>query len=716
MEALPRDVRTLVEPRLPPLSSRPDVQGLRAVAVGVVILAHVHLPGFDGGFVGVDVFFVLSGFLISSLLLHEATTTGRIRLGNFYARRARRILPAAALVLIATSLFAAMRLPLTRVSEVVDDVRSAALFTANIHFSRLGTDYFEESRAVSPVQHVWSLAVEEQFYLVWPLVVVLVFALVERRQLLFTRIIVGIAWVGSLGWSIALTSAEPVPAYFSSFTRAWELATGALLALAGSHLVQLPAWFRHLLVLGGLAAIGLAVVTFDASTPFPGWRAAMPVLGTAAVIAAGASGSIGLARLLTIRPMRYVGDLSYSLYLWHWPVLVLGAYELGHAPGVRETGVLIAVLVGASVLSFHLVEDPIRHQRIPVVHGLGALALWPVTLALVLATASWASAHATSAFEARIRGNPDGVLDPAVASAAEQARTGQLGPRAEKLAEAPVAQLIRDALEQADDHEAIPFPLVNFENLRRDSWHMKYDCHADWEQTSIRACREGDSKATRTVVLYGDSHAGMWLPPLDLLGRVNGFRVVPLMKMGCAPFDVVQLHRGLPHPTCGPFRTWALRQMRDLHPDVILVAYRSLLEMAPPDGQSPSEAWSSGATSSLRKLGRLAPRVEVISDVTARDVSPGDCLTAPHSTMATCTQREQAVSTTGNALTRAAAQSSGARFVDVTDLVCAEHRCPLVAGGVVIYRDSSHISLTWSHVVAAELGRRLNLDTRPAAD
>lgn len=695
------------EQPLPPLTSRPDVQGLRAIAVGVVILAHVHLPGFDGGFVGVDVFFVVSGFLISSLLLHEATTTGQIRLGHFYARRARRILPAAGLVLMATAVFAAMRLPLTRVSEVVDDVRAAAMFTANLHFSRLGTDYFEETRAVSPVQHMWSLAVEEQFYLVWPLLVTLVFALVARRRQLVTKVIVGVAWLGSLGWSIALTSSEPVPAYFSSFTRVWELATGALLALAGHHLLRLPAWFRHLLVLVGLAAIGLAVVTFDASTPFPGWRAALPVLGTAAVIAAGAGGSIGASRLLTVRPMRYVGDLSYSLYLWHWPVLVLGAYELGHPPGALETGVLVVGLAGVAVLSFHLVEDPIRHQRFPAVHGIRALALWPVTLALVLGTAAWANAHATSAFEARIRGNPDRVLDPAVASAADQARIGR--PPVAKLAEPDVGQLIRAAVEQADNRAAIPFPLVNLENLRRDSWHMKYACHADWEQTSIRVCNEGDRQATRTVVLYGDSHAGMWLPPLDLLGQVNDFRVVPLMKMGCAPFDVVQLHRGLPHPTCNPFRAWALRQMRDLQPDVILVAYRSLLEMAPTDGMTANEAWRTGAASSLGKLSRLAPRVEVISDVTARDISPGDCLTAPGSTMATCTQPEQSVSVTGNALTRTAALRSGARFVDVTDLVCAEHRCPLVAGGVVVYRDGSHISLTWSHVVAAELGRQLDL-------
>jgi peptidoglycan/LPS O-acetylase OafA/YrhL len=701
----------VLEASLPRLPARPDVQGLRAVAVGVVILSHTHVPGFDGGFVGVDVFFLLSGYLISSLLLHEATTTGRVRVGQFYARRARRILPAAGLVLIATSIFAAMRLPFTRVSEVVDDVRWSALFTANIHFSRLGTDYFEQDRAVSPVQHMWSLAVEEQFYLVWPVVVVLVFGVVAKHRQLVTRVIVAVAWVCSLAWSIVLTSSDPVPAYFSSVTRAWELATGALLALAGNRLIQLPAWSRHVLVSGGLGAVVLAVVAFDDSTPFPGWRAAVPVLGTAAVLAAGAGGTIGVARLLTAKPMRYVGDLSYSLYLWHWPVLVLGAYELGHSPGVRETALLVVILAVASVLSFHLVEDPIRRQRFSMVHGLRALALWPVTLALVLVTAGWANVYATSAFEARTSGNPSQPLDPAVSRAAEPEQT----EHKRRLAEPEVGRLIRAALGQADDNEPIPFPMLNFKHLTRDVWQTKFDCYADWEQTSTRICRKGETDASRKVVLYGDSHAGMWLPPLNLVGQANGFSVVPLIKLGCAPFDVVQLHGGSPYPTCGAFRTWALRQMRDLHPDVIVVAYRGLLEMAPAEGRTASQAWSFGARSSLTQLTRLAPRVVIISDITALDFSPGDCLAAPGSTMATCTQIEQPIVALGNALTRAAAQDSGADFVDVTGLVCHDHRCPLVAGGVVLYRDSWHISLTWSNVIAAQLGLRLDLHVRTAS-
>ncbi len=705
----------MVEAPLPRLTSRWDVQGLRALAVAVVILGHAHLPGFRGGFVGVDVFFVVSGFVISSLLLHEATSTGRVRVGAFYARRARRILPAVGVVLVATSVFAAVRLPFTRVSELVTDVRWSALFAANVHFSRLGTNYFEQGRAVSPVQHLWSLAVEEQFYLVWPVLLMLVFAVVSRgRQLRVTWILVTATWLASLAWSVVLTTRSPVPAYFSTLTRTWELATGALLALAAHWLLRLGERWRNALALAGLAAIATAVVTYDETTAFPGWRAVVPVAGTAAVIAAGAAGTVAASRALTLRPMRYVGDISYSLYLWHWPVLVFGAYLIGHRPGGTQAALLVVIVVVLSVLSYHLLENPIRHQRFRLVNGFRGLALWPVVLVLVLGTATWAQAHSVAAFRARVNGTAGGHLKPAVmvpddsADAADSAGQGTSAPRS--LPDPPLDRLIRDAVREAGAGAAIPFPLVNFKHLHRDVWQSKFDCYAEWEQTKTRVCPRGDVEATRTVVLYGDSHAGMWLPPLNLLGERDGFRLVPLIKLGCGPFDVVQLHWGAPFPTCPPFRSWALHQMKALHPDVIVVAYRSLLEVVPPDGQSPTEAWRAGAERSLSQLGDLASRVVVISDITATDFSPADCLADVRATMATCTQTEQSVGMTGNTLTREAARQAGTRFADVTGLVCVRHRCPLVVGRVVTYHDEGHITLTWSKVVTVALGRKLALD------
>ena len=218
------------------------MQGLRAVAVAMVILDHAAVPWLRGGFVGVDVFFVVSGFVISSLLLHEVTDTGRVRIGHFYARRARRILPAATVVLVATSVFAALELSTTKVTEIVQDVRWAAFFAANVHFARLGTDYFEQDRAVSPVQHFWSLAVEEQFYLVWPALLLVVVSVAVRGTLRVVTVLLCMTWLLSLIWSVVLTPRSPTASYFSSATRAWELATGALLALAGHQLPHIPGW------------------------------------------------------------------------------------------------------------------------------------------------------------------------------------------------------------------------------------------------------------------------------------------------------------------------------------------------------------------------------------------------------------------------------------------------------------------------------------------
>ena len=691
---------------LPALAPRPDVQGLRALAVCVVIVGHARIAGFTGGYVGVDVFFVVSGYLISTLLLHEATSTGHVRVGAFYARRARRILPAAGLVLAATTVFAAVELPLSRVPAIVGDARWAAFFLANVHFSQIGTDYFQQDRATSPVQHTWSLAVEEQFYLVWPLALLLVFWLFARRRLLVTRIVVAAAWSASLVWSVFLTDRSPVAAYFSSATRAWELATGALLALAGHQLGRLPAWSRHLLAVLGLAAIAAAVGWYDESTAFPGWHAILPVAGAAALLAAGAAGTVGAGRVLTLPPVRYVGDISYSLYLWHWPVLIMGVFLIGHQPNSRQTVGLIAIIGVLSVLAYHLVENPIRHQRLPGLAGLRGLALWPVVLVLVLAVSGAAASYAQHRFDARFQAGADEKLDPQLAV---HHTRGASGRTAVQLPDPDVGGLIDASLVDADHGRPIPFPLANFKHLGRDLWQSKFDCYAGWEDRKVRLCPRGDRRATRTVVLYGDSHAGMWLPPLDLLGRRDGFRVIPLIKLGCAPFDVEQLHGGAPLPACPPFRTWALERMRQLHPDVVVVAYRGLLEVVPPSGESTEEAWRSGARTSLREIAKLAPRVEVISDITSLDFSPGDCLTAPHSNTASCTQRQQSVTQTGNDLTRDAARATGARFVDVTGLVCHHKRCPLVVDHVVTYRDPWHISLTWSKVIAAELGRRLHL-------
>ena len=272
-----------------------------------------------------------------------------------------------------------------------------------------------------------------------------------------------VAWVASLIWSVLQTTRSPVDAYFSSATRAWELATGALLALAGNQLPRLGRPMRWALSLTGLVAILAAGLVFDDTTPFPSWRALLPVLGAAALLAAGAAGPVGAGRLLTNGPVRYVGDISYSLYLWHWPVLVLAAASATNHPSVTRQAELVALIGLLSVFSYHFVENPIRHAHGPILRDRRALVLWPVALGLVVAGGSWANDHAVDAFEARIGqvSTPQTRVDTGPATA-----TGSRRPfHAVHPAPPSVHDLIGSSLRLADKQAPIPFPLVNLKHL-----------------------------------------------------------------------------------------------------------------------------------------------------------------------------------------------------------------------------------------------------------
>ena len=312
---------------------RADLEGLRGVAVLLVLLYHARAPLVDGGYIGVDVFFVLSGFLITGIIVRELMGTGRLSLSGFYARRARRLLPAAALVLVITMIASVIVLPPLRVPAVAGDTISAALYVSNIRFAIQATDYLGSELAPSPVLHFWSLSVEEQFYIFWPTLLAVVAGatfLRGRHDAGIRRlaIVLAVVLVGSLGLSILLTSVNQPWAFFSLPTRAWELALGGLLALPGAARwvparVAVPAgWI-------GLALIVAAGLFLDTSVAFPGVAALVPTIGAALVIAAGlaatptGSSRYAAGRVLGLAPIRFLGLISYSLYLWHWPILTL---------------------------------------------------------------------------------------------------------------------------------------------------------------------------------------------------------------------------------------------------------------------------------------------------------------------------------------------------------------------------------------------------------
>ena len=364
--AAPVGSRQVMVARAKKSGFRPDIQGLRMIAVVAVILDHL-IAWPAGGFVGVDIFFVISGFLITGLLLREHEQTGTISFRGFYRRRVKRIIPVAVMVIALVVLAAWFVFNRTRFWGTFWDGFYAMIFTANWHFAAVGTDYFQAESAVSPLQHYWSLSVEEQFYFVWPWVMLLIFALsarlfgwTHRTARGMAGVVMVVITVGSFAWSLWETSQLPTWAYFSTLSRAWELGVGALIAVFAGVLSRVPRIARPILGWAGLIGILVSLFVVNAESAFPAPWAVLPVLSTAVVIIAGTGGEQRFMWPLTNPVSRYVGDISYSLYVWHWPIIVFGTLLLGNAPLTLLC--LLLIIVAVSTYSYHFFEDPIRRS------------------------------------------------------------------------------------------------------------------------------------------------------------------------------------------------------------------------------------------------------------------------------------------------------------------------------------------------------------------
>jgi peptidoglycan/LPS O-acetylase OafA/YrhL len=344
---------------------RPDVEGLRAVAIVTVVLYHAAIPGFGGGYVGVDVFFVISGFVITELLLRQVDRYGRPQFGTFYARRARRILPAAGLVVVVAVLATYKWLGFIRGDEVADDARWVAVFLGNVHFAAIGTNYFQSQLPPSPLQNYWSLAVEEQFYLVYPTAILLLTLAwraydLRRKVMLFTGAVV----ILSLAWCIHATVADGASAYFVIWTRAWELALGGFVAAGAGLWAKIKPQVAVSVSWLGLAAIVFATTKFSSAMEYPGWRAAVPVGGAALVILGGtAYRRFGAEAILGRRLPGLIGRLSYSIYLWHWPVLMIASQAAAKPLSLGQRAFWLAVSIAAAVITYLLVENPVRYSK-----------------------------------------------------------------------------------------------------------------------------------------------------------------------------------------------------------------------------------------------------------------------------------------------------------------------------------------------------------------
>ena len=697
---------------------RPEVEGLRALAVGAVIVFHARVFPLSGGFVGVDVFFVVSGFLITRLLLGELARSGRLSLAAFWARRARRLLAAAALAVVVTALGTHLLLPPLTRRSVVTDVAAAATFSSNLVFAdRLGS-YFGAQLGLStpsPLLHFWSLAVEEQFYLCWPLLLV---TLTRRPRQYRRLLLVAVAAAGALGFALAawMTPRAPSWAFFLLPTRMGELLAGALLAVIGTQVRLVAPVVRAALGWAGLAVLVAVFVSFDETMPWPGTAVLVPVLATMAVILSGSARGVPWAptRALSGGGLQWVGRHSYALYLWHWPVLVLADARWGPLSWIERL-VAVAFAVGLSALSLRLIEDPVRHARWLAAVPARGLAFGGAMVLMMLAS-GWALARSIPSLDSgqvadapelvvgsvpvedvgltpaptteTVQDTAPAAVSPATAEAPTTTTTMALAPHAPVAGElAGVVAAMQDVLAAAERPAPVPSNLrPPLAQARERALPYTQGCVNVGVNARLQPCEFGVAGSPRTIVLYGDSHAVQWFEPLNQIALQRDYRLVLLIKGGCPVTDVV-----VPTPvlrqTCPPYRDAAIDWIESNRPSVVVVS-NSYTQYA-----DDAATWAAGAEATMRRLAAVAPHLVVIGDNPTSHTDPPACLSGHIDDASKCaTAREDAVRPDRISGELAAADAHGATFVDTTDWFCTPESCPAVVGDLLVLRDETHIT------------------------
>lgn len=692
----------------PPDGARPaprrDIQGLRTVAVGLVIIYHLWPELLPGGFVGVDVFLVISGYLIVGSLVREIQATGRLNMGEFYSRRIRRLLPAATLVLLTTLVAAVIVLPQSRWQPIALDVIMSALQLQNWNQAFSTGTYEGATALVSPVQHFWSLAVEEQFYLLIPLLLASVAywrwvpgKSLQRRCLNF---FIGLSAV-SLVHSIALSQTHHDVAYFATTTRMWELGFGGILALTKFSPLLSHTW-RRLLGWAGLAALAAAALAFSTQLAFPGYVALLPVLGTCALILvgedsrAGAPAPRGVTGLLSTGPFTWLGDISYSLYLWHWPVIVFFVHIAGRSPQAVDGVLLVALSVALAAGSYRWVEQPFRRgtrfswfrdamtakgrhlSRGRTAYALGASLIVTTTL---VAAVPWA------AMEIKFSGIE----------------------RTLNIRQYPGA-LAMDPASRIDPPRGLPVQPDPTVALKDVPLTAAGDCGVfDPSKQNAHSCVYGPANADKVMIVVGDSHAAQFVDPLVLAGESSGWKVHAMVRNGCpfssAPPESEQVvFRG-----CSDQNEVTLGMILDQKPELVVVSGMH------PEGYAKDLKWHWAGPGSLARgyvdlVGRLRAqgvRVAVIPDIPFPDRSVPDCVAAvgnDHSCSVPARDGERHE----DPLRRTALDLEGVELLDLDPYLCRDGTCPAVLGNVLVYRDN-HLTNTFAKTLARPLATMLGL-------
>ena len=561
-----------------------QIQGLRALAALLVTL--FHAKWVNGGFIGVDIFYVISGFLITGLLLREIERTGTINFKEFYARRFKRLLPTSFFVLLVTAVASWLLIPDTMRSSLGRDIIAASLYVSNYLFAWWQADYQNLDATPSPVIHYWSLAVEEQFYLIWPLLILFFFiaATKFKKKILLTLLVATVTAL-SFVFSIYQTETSPIWAFYSLPTRAWELGLGALLVLLP------PIKTKKLVGLLGFIFIIVSAFIFGETTAFPGVNAVLPVLGTVMLISTINSWPPFLNDVANSRMFQWLGEISYPLYLWHWPLLVLPSTYFARPLAIYERILAIIATIILADLTHRFIEEPFRkHKTEPtlVFKRSGVITLVSVLIGTAIIFSSSDKIDVSG-------------INGAVSLAQIKAR-----------------------------------PLV-------------YDdgCHANYAQTKSDECIYADTKSDKTMVLYGDSHAAQWFPALVEIASRSGYRLISLTKSACPSVDTVRLDQGgFKMSRCKQWRINTIKRIQEINPDLLIMSSFQYFAQ-PPRFTDREKWWNDGQRKLLTEVKNISPHLIYITDTPhpLRDIPA--CLANYSISKCNTTQRSEDLSISG---------------------------------------------------------------------
>ena len=683
---------------------RPEIQGLRAVAVGLVVLYHLWPKRLSGGYVGVDVFFVISGYLITSHIYREIAQTGTLQVTRFWARRIRRLLPASLLVLALSAVGVLLWAPATVWQPSARQLAASALYVQNWALAFDSVDYMALDNVPTVAQHYWSLSVEEQFYAVWPLLIIGLLGLqrwargrgsagapasaVQQRRILMGGL--SVLAVLSLGWSVVSTAQDQPFAYLSTFTRTWEFAAGAITGLVtvaiNGRKAQLLGWL-------GVAAVLASGYVYTERSAFPGWIALVPVLGTVAIILAGRGGATTAGWWMSLRPARFIGDISYSIYLIHWPLIVLTPYVMGHRLTWHEKLVVVTATIVLAWLSKTFVEDPLRTRPLLAAAPWRAFA-FAATGMLVLVVAQYG-------FTAELQHRE--TVATRAGAAELKAGSACLGPAA-LAPDAPCATV-------AGVGKLVAPPEVVSREGKQDIFRR---CQQTLAATELKTCHLGQQvNPRRTVALLGDSHAGALTPLMDELGKQLGWDVIASTKGSC---PATTARRVLDNETgderqvaCEAFNKAASAQVlaNPKITDVFVTSLSTGYRWDNVPGGSLADPGPDGYQAAWRLWTAAGKRVHVIRDVPSTgQVNIPSCFALTPDRAGACdVPRTTALPTDQAVSTAKALGDPKVTVLDLTPQFCDEKTCYARVGNVMVYRDTSHLTVEYAKLLAPFLAR-----------